>query len=1833
MHRRRIVGTCGTIAAAALLAGGGAVAATSPPAAPSSLSAKPGNAASSLTWSPVTGATSYKVYRQSSNGSWGSALATVNAPITGYTNTGLSNGTSYTYRVTAVSSGGEGAPSPTATATPSSTLPVTPSGLKATNGPASVKLAWNANKTVPASYRVYRENQDGTWPSTATATVEGTITSFTDQYLTPGTTYVYRVSAIDSSGHESALSSGVTGVPTKPSAPTTPSLTATAGPAQVVLAWTASISQGVLNGYYIYRMNSNGTWPSGPTATVSPSTLSYTDGGLTPGTKYTYKVQSFDAYGQVSAFSSTASATPTLPPPPAPPATLTANAGNASVALAWSSVTGAASYRVYRQNADGTWPTTALATVSSTAASYTDTTVTNGTKYTYRVTAVDTYGQQSLASPTASATPLAAPGAPTGLTATPGNTTVSLSWNAVNTSATYRVYRQSPDGTWPTTPLATVSSPITSYTDGGLTNGKNYTYRVTAVNSGGESPPSSTASATPVPPPPAPPLGLAATAGNAQVSLTWQAVPGVAGYDLYRQNSDGSWPTAPLATVNAPTTSYTDATTANGSTYTYRVTSVDAYNQQSAPSLTASANPEVCAPAYSYGKSIMSTAGLVGYWPLNDSSLTTACDATGSSPGSYLGGVALGGAGPIAGDPDTSASFDGSTGYMQAQHTSAMDVGDTFTVEAWVKRAAVGTQNNQVIASQQNLSWVLEFNSSDQLVLRQSTIADVAASTDSLTDTGGWHFVAATKNGSSVHLYIDGQDVTGSVANLVMNNNNQPLSIGQSTGGAYFAGSIAQVAVFNTVLAASQISSSYQAAGIPKPAPPSAPASLQAASGNGSIKLSWSAVAGAGNYRIYRQNSDSSWPSSPIATVLGSATTYSDQLPYGTVAAYRVTAVDNFGQESSPSNTASSQSLPPPPAAPGGLSVVAGNASVRLTWNSVSASDTYRVYRQNADGSWPATPLANVGTSTGYIDTSVTNNTRYTYRVTSVDSYNQESAPSSSSSAAPGPCAPGYAYGQSIASTQGLVGYWPLNDSSLASACDVTYSSPGAYQGTVTLGNPGPIAGDPDTSASFDGSTGYMSAPHTSALDVGDTFTIEAWVKRGAVGTQSNQVIASQQNLAWVLELNSSDQLVLRQSTVADLAASTSTLTDTGGWHFVAATKNGPSVHLYIDGQDVTGPVANQTMQSNAQPLAIGESANSAYFSGAIAQVALFNTALTASQISSEYQLGGSPSSTPQPPTGLSAAATSGRVELSWTAPSGGAASYRIYRQSADGSWPQFPVATVAGSGTTYVDTGLNNGTAYTYRVTTVNSTGAESSPSSTATATPQVCGAGSAFSAAVAGTSGLVGYWRLGDSGATACDVTGHSTGSYQGDATVGLPSPFVGDPSTGAALDGTTGSVSIVHTPFLDVGDKFTIQAWVRRAMTGTAGYQTIASQQSGSWALQFNASDQLVLSGASGGVVASSTGALTDTNGWHFVAATKNGSGVHLFIDGQDITGPVSSLAMQNNTQPLVIGQNAGGSYFSGAIAEVALFNTALSAGQIASEYSAASVQSPATSDPVVAAAGDIACSAADPNYNNGSGTGSNCMQQLTANLVSGTVPAAVLPLGDTQYYSGTLQEYLGAYDLTWGAFKNITRPTPGNHEYVTTGAQGYFDYFDGSGNQTGSAGDRSRGYYSFNLGNWHLIAINANCSEIGGCGTGSPQESWLSADLASDSSPCTLAYWHQPRYSSGPNGSDPDLSQIWQDLYSYHADIVLSGHDHDYERFGPQDNASNLDPQNGVREFVTGTGGDDLFTFSGILPNSEVRQNTNFGILRLTLHATSYDWRYLVAGTPTIQDAGMAACHHR
>jgi hypothetical protein len=278
-----------------------------------------------------------------------------------------------------------------------------------------------------------------------------------------------------------------------------------------------------------------------------------------------------------------------------------------------------------------------------------------------------------------------------------------------------------------------------------------------------------------------------------------------------------------------------------------------------------------------------------------------------------------------------------------------------------------------------------------------------------------------------------------------------------------------------------------------------------------------------------------------------------------------------------------------------------------------------------------------------------------------------------------------------------------------------------------------------------------------------------------------------------------------------------------------------------------------------------------------------------------------------------------------------------------------------------------------------------------------------------------------------------------------------------------------------------------------------------------------------------------------------------------------------------------------------------------------------------NPVLVAAGDIACSPFDDDFNASMGKDDNCRQRATSDLIGALHPAAVMPLGDTQYEHGSYRAYIRSYGLTWGRFFPITHPVIGDHEYVTPHAAGYFAYFGRA------AGDPNKGYYSYNLGRWHIVALNnSGCAEIGGCGAGSAEERWLKADLAANPARCTLAAWHEPRFSSGKEESITAAAAMWTDLYRAGVEISLAGNDHDYERFTPLDATGRADSSRGVREFVVGTGGVGLRGFKSVVTGSVIRQSTNFGVLALTLRPTSYDWKFVAVGGG-FHDSGHGTCH--
>jgi hypothetical protein len=256
-----------------------------------------------------------------------------------------------------------------------------------------------------------------------------------------------------------------------------------------------------------------------------------------------------------------------------------------------------------------------------------------------------------------------------------------------------------------------------------------------------------------------------------------------------------------------------------------------------------------------------------------------------------------------------------------------------------------------------------------------------------------------------------------------------------------------------------------------------------------------------------------------------------------------------------------------------------------------------------------------------------------------------------------------------------------------------------------------------------------------------------------------------------------------------------------------------------------------------------------------------------------------------------------------------------------------------------------------------------------------------------------------------------------------------------------------------------------------------------------------------------------------------------------------------------------------------------------------------------NPVVAGAGDLC--------------GPMC--ESTSDQIEQINPDAVFTAGDNAYNDGTYDEFMSKYDPTWGRFKDKTHPSPGNHEYNSDGS-GYYEYFGDA------AGDPARGYYSWDIGDWHFISLNSNID----ISEGSEEVKWLKDDLAANTKPCTAAYEHHPRYSRGDHGSNTDIKPIWNALDDADADILLSGHDHNYQRYALQD-ADGNPSADGVRQFVVGSGGQSLYDFNADVPNFEAGDDGTYGVLKMTLSSTDYAWDFVPQAGREFTDSGSQKCH--
>jgi fibronectin type 3 domain-containing protein len=841
------------------------------PSPASNLGATPGDGRVVLTWTAVAGVTGYRVYRDN---------ALIASPAgTTYTDTGLVNGTSYSYTVVSVNGSRASSPSPAVDVVPVAAAPSAPTGLAVAVGDASLSLTWTT-PTGATGYRVYRDNVLVASPSTA---------SWTDTGVTNGTSYAYRVAAVRQNSAESAKTAAVSATPvaTAPSAPS--GLAATPKDASMTLTWTAPAGA---TGYRIYR---NGTQVG------TAATTTYTDTGLTNGTTYSWTVAAVKQNSAVSAQSASVSSVPVATAPSAPTG-FAATPGDGSIALSWTAPAGADAFKVYR---DGTL------LASPATASYTDLTASNGVSHSYYVVAFKQNSAASPASSTVTSTAVAAaPSAPTGVTAAAGDTTVSLSWTAPAGATGYRVYR---DGTL-------VGSPTSaSFTDTGLTNGTTYSYTVRAVK---QNSPQSTASspvaATPVAGSAGAPTGLVGNPGDTVATLTWNVVPGATSYKVYR---DGT-----AITTTAGNT-WTDTGLANGTSYTYYVTALSGATE-SAASSSVFVTPVPITPDVPTGLSATpgdgsvalswsASAHALSYKVYRDGVLVASPSTTSATVGSLTNGtpysftvVAVNGtassaassplsATPVAAAPSAPTGLTATPGSTQVSLLWTAPAGATgyrvYRGGVLVASVATTSYTDTGLTNGTSYTWTVtavKQNSAESAASSPATATpQVPAPTapTGVTATAGANQVVVTWNvvsgATSYKLYRGATLVTTTAGNTYTE-----------------TGLTAGTSVSYTVVAVNAGgSSAASSAATATPLPP-APTGLAVTPGNATNALSWTAVTGATGYRVYRNGTQVGTPST---------TTYSDTgLTNGTSYSYYVVAVAGTAL-STASSTVSGVPSPP----------------------------------------------------------------------------------------------------------------------------------------------------------------------------------------------------------------------------------------------------------------------------------------------------------------------------------------------------------------------------------------------------------------------------------------------------------------------------------------------------------------------------------------------------------------------------------------------------------------------------------------------------------------------------------------------------------------------------------------------------------------------------------------------------------------------------------------------------------------------------------------------------------------------------------------------------------
>jgi fibronectin type 3 domain-containing protein len=970
------------------------------------------------------------------------------------------------------------------------------------------------------------------------------------------------------------------------------------------------------------------------------------------------------------------------------------------------------------------------------------------------------------------------------------------------------------------------------------------------------------------------------------------------------------------------------------------------------------------------------------------------------------------------------------------------------------------------------------------------------------------------------------------------------------------------------------------------------------------VDLAWTASTddvGVTNYEIFRDGS--------LLTTVGAVTSYSDTtVAPNTSYAYKVRAMDAATNRSgfSAVANATTPSDADPPTAPAHLAATAPSASrVDLTWDASTDNVGVTNYRIIRDGS----TLITIGAVTSYSDTSVSAATAYEYTVKAIDAATNASGPSNAADVTtPGagdttnPSDPTNLTATAVSGSQ-------INLAWTGSTDNVGVTNYEIFRGGSLLTTVGAVTAYSDTGLA----NGTQYSYKVRALDAANNMsgfsspvsatTFDTAPPSNPTNLTATAVGTTRADLAWTAATDNvgvTNYEIFRGGVLLTMVGAVTSYSDT-------SVTTGSTYSYQVRALDAA---SNRSIFSNTATVTMGDTV------------------------------------VPSNPTNLGAtAAAYNRIDLAWTASTDnvGVTNYEIFRGGS--------LLTTVGAVTTYSDTTVGPGLAYSYQVRALDLAGNRSGFSNTASATtPQQVATFVAtadarveeanpstnFGTATAlrtdaGTGAQVDSYVQFSAAGLQGSVRSATLRVYASSATVDGPAVY--PTSTGWSETGITWANKPAATgaAAADAGAIAT-GTWVVYDVTslvnGNGTFAFLLSQTSTD-GTDFHSREaankpQLVVSTG-----APDTQAPTAPTG--LTASAASSTRVDLsWNQATDDVLVTNYLVYRGTTLLATLGASTL-SYSDTNVSANTTYTYTVKARDGANNLSgpsnAATVTTPDSgsgSTVTIAVAGDIACATTDAAYNGGNGTSTACRQKATSNLLVGAGYAAVLALGDNQYNSGSLSQYQASYDPTWGRVKSITHPVTGNHEYGTSNASGYFSYYGSS------AGDPSKGYYSFDVGTWHLIALNSNCTIIA-CTAGSAQETWLRNDLATHPNVCTLAFDHHARWSSGHDGDNTFMQPMWQDLYDANAELFLSGHSHNYERFAPQNATGGLDNTRGVRQFVVGSGGAFFTGVGSAHANSQVRNNDTYGILKLTLRPTGYDWQFVPEAGRTFTDSGSTACH--